>query len=98
MVVTDEDVYDLAAVSRISLSETDCQIFRDHLANIFLTIDELSRVECDGDTEPLIYPLGDGIEVRDDVSYVCDCSSQLGSKAPLFDKGLYLVPPVISKR
>ncbi|WP_092484053.1 Asp-tRNA(Asn)/Glu-tRNA(Gln) amidotransferase subunit GatC [Candidatus Ichthyocystis hellenicum] len=96
--VTDEEVYELAAVSRISLYEGECKIFREHLTNIFLTIDELSRVECDGDVEPLIYPLSDEIKVRDDTPHESDCRSQLGKIAPLFDNGLYLVPPVISKR
>ncbi|WP_092403238.1 MULTISPECIES: Asp-tRNA(Asn)/Glu-tRNA(Gln) amidotransferase subunit GatC [Candidatus Ichthyocystis] len=96
--VSYQDVCELAAISRLSLSESECSSIKDHLNSISRTIDKLSNYDSIEGVDPMVCPLEYGLALRDDSIKVGDCSAQLEKVAPLFEEGLYIVPAVIAKR
>ena len=94
MSLTRDDVYRIAHLARIEISEAQANATLAQLNDIFAMIEKMQRVNTDG-VEPMSHPLGGSQRLRDDAVTEADQRSTNLRNAPEQADGLFLVPKVI---
>ena len=94
MSLTRDDVYRIAHLARIEISEAQANATLAQLNDIFAMIEKMQRVNTDG-IEPMSHPLGGSQRLRDDAVSEPDQRAANMRNAPEQADGLFLVPRVI---
>lgn len=94
MALTLADVEKIARLSRLTLSDDECENMLNELNSIFQLVEKMQAVNTDG-IEPMAHPHELALRLRDDVVTETDHHQSYQAVAPLVDKDLYLVPKVI---
>jgi aspartyl-tRNA(Asn)/glutamyl-tRNA(Gln) amidotransferase subunit C len=94
MSLTRDDVYRIAHLARIEISEAQANATLAQLNDIFAMIEKMQRVNTDG-VEPMSHPLGGSQRLRDDAVTEPDQRAANMRNAPEQADGLFLVPRVI---
>jgi len=94
MSLTRDDVYRIAHLARIEISEAQANATLAQLNDIFAMIEKMQRVNTDG-IEPMSHPLGGSQRLRDDAVSEPDQRAANMRNAPEQVDGLFLVPRVI---
>jgi aspartyl-tRNA(Asn)/glutamyl-tRNA(Gln) amidotransferase subunit C len=89
-----DDVYRIAHLARIEVSEEQARATLAQLNDIFAMIEKMQRVNTDG-VEPMAHPLGGSQRLREDVVTEADARTENLKNAPAQVDGLFLVPKVI---
>jgi aspartyl-tRNA(Asn)/glutamyl-tRNA(Gln) amidotransferase subunit C len=89
-----DDVYRIAHLARIEVSEEQARATLAQLNDIFAMIEKMQRVNTDG-VEPMAHPLGGSQRLREDVVTEADARTENLKNAPEQVDGLFLVPKVI---
>jgi aspartyl-tRNA(Asn)/glutamyl-tRNA(Gln) amidotransferase subunit C len=89
-----DDVYRIAHLARIEVSEEQARATLAQLNDIFAMIEKMQRVNTDG-VEPMAHPLGGSQRLREDVVTETDARTANLKNAPEQVDGLFLVPKVI---
>lgn len=95
--MTDELIAHLARLSRIRLSEEEREMIPLRLLSTVSLIGDLSNIDC-SNVMPLLHPLDLFLMPRQDEPLWENNRVFLERVAPLFEEGLYLVPPVIATK
>jgi aspartyl-tRNA(Asn)/glutamyl-tRNA(Gln) amidotransferase subunit C len=94
MSLTRDDVYRIAHLARIEITEAQAIATLAQLNDIFAMIEKMQRVNTDG-VEPMSHPLGGSQRLRDDAVSEEDQRAANMRNAPAQSNGLFLVPRVI---
>ena len=94
MSLTRDDVYRIAHLARIEISEAQANATLAQLNDIFAMIEKMQRVNTDG-VEPMSHPLGGSQRLREDAATESDQRELNMHNAPEQTDGLFLVPRVI---
>lgn len=88
------DVYKVARLARLGMTEQEAQTAHAQLLNIFGLIAEMQAVDTNG-IAPMSHAQDINQRLREDVVTEHNQREQLQAAAPQIKKGLYLVPQVI---
>ena len=88
------DVYKVARLARLGMSEQEAQTAHDQLSNIFGLISEMQAVDTNG-IAPMSHAQDITQRLRKDVVTEINQREQFQAAAPQVKNGLYLVPQVI---
>lgn len=94
MSLSTEDIYRIAHLARIAVTEKDAADLQFKLNGIFSLIEEMQAVDTGG-VEPMAHSQQVTMRLRDDVVTETDQRELFQSIAPQVENGLYLVPKVI---
>ena len=89
-----KNVQEIALLSRLSVSESECEELSNDLGNILSLVEQMNSVDTAG-TEPMAHPLAITARLREDRITETDQRDLFQSIAPEVDQGHYLVPKVI---
>ena len=92
----DKDVVkNVALLARLSMSESDTEVFREQLGAILGYIDQLNEVDVEGVT-PTTHVLPSMKNVfREDIPHKCLPNEEVIANAPDSDKNFFKVPKVV---
>lgn len=94
MSLTDADIYKIASLSRLELTQTEVDVARSQLNGIFELIEQMQDVDT-----AAIAPMSHAQEVyqplREDTVTAVDQREHFQAAAPQTEDGVYLVPKVI---
>ena len=96
--ITTEDVEKIALLSRLKLSETETEMFKDQLGAILDYIEMLSEVDIEG-IEPFINAASEGNVFRNDQLRAAEknlTNEQALQNAPQAGDGFFKVPATIT--
>jgi len=94
MSLTRDDVYRIAHLARIEISEDQANATLAQLNDIFAMIEKMQRVDTEG-VEPMSHPLGGSQRLRSDDARDMGRREENMQNAPEQADGLFLVPKVI---
>lgn len=84
----------IATLSRLSVSESESEEYRQDLSNILTLVEQMKTVETK-DIEPMAHPLEITCRLREDAITETNQRDYFQSIAPEVEQGHYLVPKVI---
>ena len=87
-------VYRIAQLARIEITEDEAKRTLSQLEDIFAMIERMQAVDTDG-VEPMAHPLGGRQRLREDAVTEADRRDAYLANAPAQQEGLFLVPRVI---
>ncbi len=94
MALTKNDVYKVATLARIEISDEQAEETLGQLNKVFALIEEMQTVDTT-DIEPMAHAQDISTRLRDDVVTEKDEHKALQSNAPAVERALFLVPKVI---
>ena len=94
MALTKNDVYKVATLARIEISDEQAEETLGQLNKVFALIEEMQTVDTT-DIEPMAHAQDISTRLRDDVVTEKDEHEALQSNAPSVECALFLVPKVI---
>ena len=94
MALTKNDVYKVATLARIEISDEQAEETLGQLNKVFALIEEMQTVDTT-DIEPMAHAQDISTRLRDDVVTEKDEHEALQSIAPSVERALFLVPKVI---
>ena len=94
MALTKNDVYKVATLARIEISDEQAEETLGQLNKVFALIEEMQTVDTT-DIEPMAHAQDISTRLRDDVVTEKDEHESLQSNAPSVERALFLVPKVI---
>jgi len=94
MLLSIDDVFKIARLARLGLTEDEAQIAHSQLLNIFGLIAEMQAVNTHG-IEPMSHAQDISQRLREDTVTETNQRELFQSAAPQVKNGLYLVPQVI---
>ena len=94
MALTKNDVYKVATLARIEISDEQAEETLGQLNKVFALIEEMQTVDTT-DIEPMAHAQDISTRLRDDVVSEKDEHEALQSNAPSVERALFLVPKVI---
>jgi aspartyl-tRNA(Asn)/glutamyl-tRNA(Gln) amidotransferase subunit C len=94
MALTKNDVYKVATLARIEISDEQAEETLGQLNKVFALIEEMQTVDTT-DIEPMAHAQDISTRLRDDVVTEKDEHEALQSNAPAVERALFLVPKVI---
>ena len=94
MALTKNDVYKVATLARIEISDEQAEATLGQLNKVFALIEEMQTVDTT-DIEPMAHAQDISTRLRDDVVTEKDEHEALQSNAPAVERALFLVPKVI---
>ena len=94
MALTKNDVYKVATLARIEISDEQAEATLVQLNKVFALIEEMQTVDTT-DIEPMAHAQDISTRLRDDVVTEKDEHEALHSNAPSVERALFLVPKVI---
>jgi len=99
MKISREDVFKVAALANLELSDAEVDTFRGHLDDILTYIDKLNEVDTSG-IEPMtqvVAAAGEDLALREDVVVRADVITEVLQGAPDPEAPYFRVPRVIEK-
>ena len=94
MALNREQVYKIAQLARLAVSERDAADYAASLSRILGLIEQMNAINTDG-VEPMAHPTDEGLRLREDTVTESDQHEKFQGIAPAVEAGLYLVPKVI---
>lgn len=94
MKFNNKDIFKIAKLSRVAISEEDCEKYSNELGNIFDLINQMQAIDT-SDVEPMYNPHDMTLNLREDVVTESNKRDEYQEVAPKTESGLYLVPKVI---
>ena len=94
MKFNNKDIFKIAKLSRVAISEEDCEKYSNELGNIFDLINQMQAIDT-SDVEPMYNPHDMTLNLREDVVTEKNKRDEYQEVAPKTESGLYLVPKVI---
>ncbi len=92
--ITRDEVYHVAKLARLTLSESEAEQYQKDLNSILTYVESLEKVETEG-----IAPMSHVLEVKNvwkkDIPSKKDISDGLLSNAPMIEKGYFKVPKIL---
>ena len=89
-----EQIYKIAQLARLDISEQDAADYTESLSRILGLIEQMNAIGTE-DVEPMAHPTDEGLRLRDDAVTESDQREKFQGIAPAVEAGLYLVPKVI---
>jgi len=92
--ITRDEVYHVAKLARLTLSESEAAQYQKDLNSILTYVESLEKVETEG-----VAPMSHVLEVKNvwkkDIPSKKDMSDDLLSNAPMIEKGYFKVPKIL---
>ncbi|MCK4340837.1 MAG: Asp-tRNA(Asn)/Glu-tRNA(Gln) amidotransferase subunit GatC [Phycisphaerae bacterium] len=95
-VIDEEQVWHIAKLARLNLSDDEVQLFAGQLAEIFAYFRILDTVDTEG-VEPLAHALAVTNVLREDEPADSLCSEKALANAPQREQGFFRVPKVLDQ-
>lgn len=89
-----QDVIKIAHLARLSLDDSDAELYQHSLSSVLDLVEQMQSVNTDG-VEPLSNPLEAKQRLREDVVTEENRREAFLANAPQTEAGLFLVPKVI---
>ncbi len=96
MSLTPEEVLKIAHLARLSLSESDIQLYPPQLSKILGFIEQMNQADT-SNVQPLAHSLDLSQRLRPDAVLEVNQRDKFQHIAPQVEAGLYLVPKVIEE-
>jgi len=94
MSIDKKNIQHIATLSRLLVSESECESYSGDLSNILGLVEQMNSVDT-RDVEPMAHPLEITARLREDEITEIDQHQRFQAIAPEVEQGLYLVPRVI---
>ena len=94
MLLTNSEVSKIARLARLAVNDTEIELARTQLSDIFTLIEQMQAVDTKG-ISPMSHAQDVSQRLRADVVTEADQRELFQSIAPQVEAGLYLVPQVI---
>ncbi|WP_419812144.1 Asp-tRNA(Asn)/Glu-tRNA(Gln) amidotransferase subunit GatC [Bacterioplanoides sp.] len=94
MALDQDQIRDIAALSRLQIDEAQISDYQKNLSNILDLVDQLAAVDT-SDVEPMAHPLDAVQRLRADVVTETNEREHFQKVAPQVAEGHYIVPKVV---
>ncbi|UTW48093.1 Asp-tRNA(Asn)/Glu-tRNA(Gln) amidotransferase subunit GatC [Bacterioplanoides sp. SCSIO 12839] len=94
MALDQDQIRDIAALSRLQIDEAQISDYQKNLSNILDLVDQLAAVDT-SDVEPMAHPLDAVQRLRADVVTETNERERFQKVAPQVAEGHYIVPKVV---
>ena len=94
MSISIDDVYAIAHLGRLRITEQDAQQYSESLTDIMGLVAQMDAVDTSS-IEPMAHPQDVSLPLRADNVTEDNCRDALMKNAPATEKGLFLVPRVV---
>ena len=95
--ITPREIYRLAKLSRLEISETDVKKYSDQMNKILKYVSQINEVNLD-EVDPLTHIFDISIHGRQDKTGNCLNPQEVFLNAPDKEESLFKVPPVLEKK
>lgn len=95
--ITPEEIYRLAKLSRLEISDTDVKKYSDQMNKILKYVSQINEVNLD-EVDPLTHVFDTSIQGRQDKVGNCLNPKEVFLNVPEKEDSLIKVPPVLKKK
>lgn len=95
--ITPEEIYRLAKLSRLKISDSDVKKYSLQMNDILEYVSQINEVDLD-EIEPLIHVFDHNIKGRSDEIMGCSEQKESFKNAPEIEDDLFKVPPVMGEK